>query len=145
MCICFYSGLSCDVRDCFCVLCIICLFNKGKKWQQTCFCCWFSTNLEFYCHADDSFIKRLHFQCWFLSRFKKKSLKSMLHFGPHCSFRVVLFTNVPGVLFREICNSVFMCTSLFSRFFSPSYTLLGFSVISVKHDRCQAMNKVTAW
>ena len=23
---------------------------------------------------------------------------------------VFLFTNVPGVLFREICNSVFMCT-----------------------------------
>jgi hypothetical protein len=39
MCICFYSGLSCDVRDCLCVLCIICLFNKCKKWQQTCFCC----------------------------------------------------------------------------------------------------------
>jgi hypothetical protein len=37
MCICFYSGLSCDVRDCLCVLCIICLFNKCKKWQQTCF------------------------------------------------------------------------------------------------------------
>jgi hypothetical protein len=35
-----------------------------------------------------------------------------------------------------------MCTSLFSRFFSPSYTLLGFSVISVKNARCQAMNKV---
>jgi hypothetical protein len=39
MCICFYSGLSCDVRDCLFVLCIICLFNKCKKWQQTCFCC----------------------------------------------------------------------------------------------------------
>jgi hypothetical protein len=38
-----------------------------------------------------------------------------------------------------------MCTSLFSRCFSPSYTLLGFSVISVKNDRCQAKNKVTAW
>ena len=31
----------------------------------------FSTKLEFYCHTDDSFIKRFHFQCWFLSRFKK--------------------------------------------------------------------------
>jgi hypothetical protein len=42
MCICFYSGLSCDVRDCLCVLCIICLYNKCKKWQQTCFCCWYN-------------------------------------------------------------------------------------------------------
>ena len=31
----------------------------------------FSTKLEFYCHTDDSFIKRSHFQCWSLSRFKK--------------------------------------------------------------------------
>ena len=30
---------------------------------------------------------------------------------------VLLFTNVPGVLFREICNRVFMRTSLFSRCF----------------------------
>jgi hypothetical protein len=38
-----------------------------------------------------------------------------------------------------------MCTSLFSRCFSPLYTLLGFSVISVKNARCQAKKKVTAW
>jgi hypothetical protein len=64
MCICFYSGLSCDVRDCLCVLCIICLFNKGYLHYSIImsmvegFTFLFSTKLEFYCHTDDSFIKK---------------------------------------------------------------------------------------
>ena len=43
-----------------------------------------------------------------------KGLNSILFFSFRDIFSallfVFLFTNVPGVLFREICNSVFMCT-----------------------------------
>jgi hypothetical protein len=121
----------------------------------------FSTKLEFYCHTDDSFIKISHFQCWFLSRFKKKSLKSMLHFEPHCSFRPSSY-KLLGIffLYYYLCFCLLMCLEYcfvkyaiqfscvlhyFQDIFPPSYPLLGFSVISVKNARCQAMNKVTAW
>jgi hypothetical protein len=89
-------------------------------------------------------------------------LKSMLHFEPHCSFRPssyklhVFFLKgifrkcLPHLTQRVRWAIVVVCLyscvlHYFQDFFPPSYTLLGFSVISVKNARCQAMKKVTAW